>query len=215
MGYRGKLEEQDKARRLRAEGRTLADIASILSVSKSSVSLWVRDIPIEIVRRAPVRHRPHPQHEAKLAQIATCDEQGIIRLSALSDPAFLAAGAALYAGEGSKGDGKVLFANTDPGMVRFFCLWLRRFFTIDESRLRARVYLHEGLSIEDAEQFWSDLICIPLTQFRAPYRATPDPSIRRTKHVHGCMYVYYCCSRTHREIMGLVRALLSSNAIPG
>jgi hypothetical protein len=27
--------------------------------------------------------------------------------------------------------------------------------------------------------------------------------------------VGYSCSRTHREIMGLVRALLSSSALPG
>jgi hypothetical protein len=179
------------------------------------VSLWVRDIPIEIVRRRPIRRTPHPHQVAKIAEIAACNEEGVRRFRDLSDAAFLAAGAALYAGEGSKRDGKVLFANTDPGMVRFFCAWLRRFFAVDESRLRARVYLHEGLSIEAAEQFWSELTAIPLTQFKAPYRAKPDPSIRRTKHVNGCMYVYYCCSRTHREIMGLVRALLSSKAIPG
>jgi hypothetical protein len=71
------------------------------------------------------------------------------------------------------------------------------------------------LSIADAEQFWSELTAIPLTQFKAPHRAKPDPSIRHTKHINGCAYVYYCCSRTHREIIGLVRALLSSEAIPG
>ena len=45
MGYRGKVKEQEKARVLRAQNRTLADIAQTLSVSKSSVSLWVRDVP--------------------------------------------------------------------------------------------------------------------------------------------------------------------------
>ena len=43
------------------------------------------------------------------------------------------------------------FANTDATMVAFFCAWLRRFFTIDESRLRVRVYLHEGLDLDAAE----------------------------------------------------------------
>ena len=45
MGYRGKLEAQEKARRMRAENMTLADIAATLRVSKSSVSVWVRDVP--------------------------------------------------------------------------------------------------------------------------------------------------------------------------
>ncbi|MGZ6927725.1 MAG: hypothetical protein ACXVJF_13480 [Acidimicrobiia bacterium] len=38
-------------------------------------------------------------------------------------------------------------------MVRFFCAWLRRYFEIDESRLRVRVYLHEGLDLEAAHSF--------------------------------------------------------------
>ena len=209
MGYRGKVELQEKARLMRAEGRTLADIAAALGVAKSSVSLWVRDIDVEIRRRSPVRRRPHAQHVAKLAEIAECDRLGIERIGMLSDDAFLAAGAALYAGEGSKTDGKVVFANTNASMIAFFCVWLRRYFDVDESRLRARLYLHEGLDLDAAESFWSEVTGIPRAQFQAPYRAKPDPSIRRTKHEFGCAYVYYCCSRTHREIMGLVRALLS------
>ena len=67
MGYRGKVEQQEKARLLRAENRTLADIAETLGVSKSSVSLWVRDVPFTpSKRRYGPQRRPHPQHLAKL-----------------------------------------------------------------------------------------------------------------------------------------------------
>ncbi len=53
MGYRGKVKEQEQARALRAQNRTLADIARTLGVSKSSVSLWVRDVPFTpTLRRA-------------------------------------------------------------------------------------------------------------------------------------------------------------------
>src|SRR4051812_48651455 len=146
MGYRGKVEQQEKARLLRAEGRTLLDIAQTLGVAKSSVSLWVRDVEFQVQpRRASAPRRPHPQHLAKLAEIEECDRKGAERIDRLSDDAFLAAGAALYAGEGSKRDGKVTFANTNSEMMAFFCAWLRRYFDVDESRLRARVYLHEGL----------------------------------------------------------------------
>jgi hypothetical protein len=100
-------------------------------------------------------------------------------------------------------------------MIQFFCAWLRRFFDIDESRLRVRVYLHQGLDLDAAEQHWSDVTGIPLHQFRAPYRAEANPTIRRNKHEFGCVYVAYGCSATHRRIMGLMSALLSSEAIPG
>ncbi len=88
----------------------------------------------------------------------------------LSRQAFLAAGAALYAGEGAKRDGKVVFANSDPRMVAFFCAWLRRFFDIVETRLTVRVYLHEGLDLDAAQLHWSQVTGVPLSQFRTGYR---------------------------------------------
>jgi len=210
------VDAQEKARVMRAEGRTLLDIATTLGVAKSSVSVWVRDVEFEPrARRISANRRPHPQHVAKLAEIAECDELGAERIGSLSDEAFLAAGTALYAGEGSKTANAVTFANTDPAMVAFHCAWLRRFFDIDESRLRVRVYLHEGLDLNEAEAFWSDITGVPREQFRTPYRAKADPSIRRVKHQNGCVYVRYCCARTLRVILGLVRALLSLEAIPG
>ena len=133
----------------------------------------------------------------------------------LSDQAFLAAGAALYAGEGSKVGNCVSFANTDPNMVALFCRWLRTFFQIDSSRLRARVYLHDGLDLPRAEAFWSDVTDIPLEQFRGGYRAANDPTLRHNKHEHGCIYVRYCCVTTYRAVMGIVEALLSSNLPSG
>ena len=221
MGYRGKVKEQEQARRLRRQGHTLNEIAGALGVSKSSASLWVRDV--EFTPRLPLGNRNHgPRNRApnalqrrKQAAIETLKAEGIERIGELSDDAFLAAGVALYAGEGSKTDGEVRFANTAPAMVAFFMSWLRRFFDIDEERLRVRVYLHQGLDLEAAHAFWSHLTGIPVSQFRAPYRAVADPTIRKTKHVNGCVYVGYSSARTHRAIMGLIEALLSSGAIPG
>ena len=132
-----------------------------------------------------------------------------MRIGQLSEREFLVAGIALYAGEGTKRDGAVTFANSDPRMILFFCVWLRRFFEPDESRLRVRLYLHQGLDLEAATSFWSTLTGIPTEQFGRPYRAIPDPSIRRSKHPLGCPAVGYSCSRTHRAIIGLTEALLS------
>jgi hypothetical protein len=216
LGYRGKVKEQEQACTLRAQNHTLADIARTLGVSKSSVSLWVRDVPFTPTLRLRGPHRrPHPAHEAKLRQIKELNREGRERIGRLSEEEFLVGGVALYAGEGAKGDGTVQFANTDAAMIWFFCAWLRRFFDVDASRLRVRVYLHQGLNLESAEAFWSKLTGVPREQFRQAHRAVPDASIRHNKHEHGCAYVYCCCSKTHRQIMGLVRALLSTNAIPG
>jgi hypothetical protein len=76
-------------------------------------------------------------------------------------------------------------------------------------------YLHEGLDLAASIAFWSALTSIPPSQFQKPYRAVPDPTIRRAKHVHGCVSIDYSCSATHRSIMGLVIALLGDAVNPG
>jgi hypothetical protein len=218
MGYRGKLAEQRQARRLRRAGLPLAEIAATLGVSKSSVSLWVRDVELAgpVVRPARGRRRePNALQRRKQGEIERLLEEGRARVGRLSEREFLVAGAALYAGEGTKRDGAVRFANSDPRMIVFFCCWLRRFFEVDESRLRVRLYLHEGLDLAATIAYWSALTGVPPSQFGKPYRAVPDPSIRHAKHVHGCVTVSYSCSATHRGVMGLVSALLSDGAIPG
>ena len=217
MGYRGRVEDRERARQLRAEAWTLQQIADELGVARSSVSLWVRDVsftPGPRNRGAPSQ-RLHPQHVARVDEIERLRAEGIARIGELSRKELLIAGTALYAGEGSKTDGRVAFANSDPRMVHFFVRWLRAFFTVDESRLRMRLYLHEGLDLDAATRFWSDLTAIPEAQFGAPYRAVPDSSIRSTKHPLGCPSVVYNCSRTHRAIMGLVEALLTCPGLPG
>jgi hypothetical protein len=213
MGYRGKVAAQDEARRMRAEGECVIDIARALGVAKSSVSLWVRDVEFEArPRRGARRREPNALQRRKQAEIDAMIAEGRHQIGALSEREFLVAGAALYAGEGSKRDGCVKFANSDPRMMAFFATWLRHFFSIDESRLRVVVYLHEGLDLEEAEATWAQFTGVPRKQFTKAYRAAPNASIRTTKHAHGCAYLVYSCSRTHRAIMGLVTALLTSHA---
>jgi transcriptional regulator with XRE-family HTH domain len=212
MGYRGKLPEQRRARELRAQAWTLLEIAEELGVSKSSVSLWVRDVEFAARPRRKTAARsqgPNKLRARKLAQIEHYDERGRERLRSLDEQAFLTAGVALYAGEGAKTDGRVRLANTDPDIIRFFCDWLRRFFSIDESRFRGYLYLHEGLDLEAASEHWAEIAGIPLSQFRKPYRAVPRSDLDSGKHPMGCFTVAYGCSATHREIMGLVRALFA------
>lgn len=210
MGYRGKLGERGRARELRRAAWTLEEIAGELGVAKSSVSLWVRDVDFEPRPRGRARRRaPNALQRRKAQEIEDLRAAGLVRLGELSEQAFLAAGAALYAGEGAKRDGAIIFANSDERIIRFFCEWLRAFFEIDESRMRVTVYLHEGLDLDTAQQHWSGVTGVPLSQFLKPYRPAANPSLRTTKHQHGCAYVRYNCARTHRAIMGLTATLLS------
>jgi hypothetical protein len=116
VGYRGKQAEQARARELRAESWTLTAIAAELGVSKSSVSVWVRDVPFvpRPRNRGASTQRPHPLAVAKQAEVAAFAAAGTAAIGQLSGRDLLVAGVALYAGEGSKTDGTVEFANLPP-----------------------------------------------------------------------------------------------------
>ena len=171
MGYRGKVAQQEQARLLRADGMTLLDIAHRLGVSKSSVSLWTRDVDFTPLPRVRARRRgPNALQRRKQAEIDELLADGVARIGRLSVREFLVAGAALYAGEGSKGYSEVKLANTNPRIIAFFCAWLRRFYDIDESRVRVQLYLHEGLDLEMANPL---LVCADRRAAAAVHQAVP------------------------------------------
>ncbi len=74
MGYRGKLVERDAARALRSQGLTMPAVAERLGVSRSSVSLWTRDVPFQPPARPDRRawtpdRRPSALHLRKLGAV--------------------------------------------------------------------------------------------------------------------------------------------------
>jgi hypothetical protein len=71
-------------------------------------------------------------------------------------------------------------------------------------RERARALRAEGWTLGHSLLVGSD---------RSASNTIPYAVSRR--HPMGVASVTYSCSRTHRQVMGLVAALLSSEAIPG
>ena len=217
MGYGGKYEEQQRARELRAEAWTLNEIAQELGVSKASVSVWVRDV--QFVPRPRNRGHPagprHPMRVKKEAEIARLRQQAEQWLSTLSDRDLTMYCLGLYQGEGAKTPGALSMANTNPMILLMLVTWLRRTFEIDETRLRVRLYLHEGLDIDAATTHWSDVLEIPQDQFHKPYRPAADPSRRSAKHLYGCATLVYSCATTHRTVLAMIEAVSCRFILPG
>jgi hypothetical protein len=129
------------------------------------------------------------------------------------DHAMFALG--LYAGEGAKTNNEASMANTNPGYLQVYLAWLRGQFNVDESRLKAVLYLHEDLDLDAAQCHWSEVLGVPLAQFRKPYRAVANESIRSRKHIFGCATVRYPSAITQRRVMARIEAIVCRFTDPG
>ncbi|MFJ5531552.1 hypothetical protein [Streptomyces sp. NPDC093261] len=157
-----------RARELRLQGWTYDRIEAELGCAKSSVSLWVRDLPKP--------ERRDPQEQAKLAARKRWEHELTIRdekrrqtkaaaaqeIGDLSDRELFAIGVALYWAEGTKDKPharreRVTFVNSDSGVIRLFLAWLE-LLGVEREDIGYRLMIHESADVEAAEKYWADLV---------------------------------------------------------
>jgi len=189
-----------KARELRAQGLSYNKIAAELGISKSSVSLWVRDIPcperfryIHNERRVEGLRK---YNAARSARHAAEIETAAAELGELTDREILISGAIAYWCEGSKNKqnrkvNRVVFINSDPGLISFFLRFLD-VAGVDRDDLILRVHIHENADAEAAQRFWLEVTGTRTSQFRPPALKRHNPKTHRTNvgdNYHGCLRI--------------------------
>ncbi|MEU6507269.1 hypothetical protein [Streptomyces sp. NPDC046942] len=159
---------RDRARELRLQGWTYDQIQVELGCSKSSISLWVRDLPRP--------ERRDPAEQAKLAsrkrwehELSVRDEErqktksaAASEIGTMSTRELFIAGVALYWAEGTKDKPharreRVTFVNSDPTMIRLFLAWLD-LLQVERERIRFHLMIHESADIEAAEHYWAGVV---------------------------------------------------------
>ena len=168
-----KTKEQVRARQLRSdEGHSIKEIARLVGVSRSSVSLWVRDVPLtprqveNLLQKNPAYNKQlrgaNRIAETSRARRASYQEEG--RLLARTSDALHAAGAMLYWAEGDKGSKNAArLSNSDPEVLRFFLRFLRTYFDVPDEKLRVTCHLFADhiARQREIEQFWLDICDLP------------------------------------------------------
>ena len=223
MSYAGKLELKLQARDLRKKGLSVKEIQKRLKVSKSSVSLWVRDIKLtkKQLKKLYLNSRTGALKGSIIAamnKIRAREEltrkllkEGMKEIGTLSKRDKFITGVAMYFAEGSKGDKNVSFSNTDPKAIKFMVDWFRNFCKVPEKKFRASLYLHDNLNERRAKQFWSKLTKIPLDQFRKSYIVRNNPNrLRKVRHIYGVLKITVSNANLHRKIMGWISGVFKN-----
>ncbi|WP_335940148.1 hypothetical protein [Streptomyces sp. PTD5-9] len=205
-----------KARELRLQGMTYDQIQVELGCSKSSISLWVRDLPKPEPRYTDEERRA--LMNAGLSRLRAAQDEDRRRTKAqacaavgeLSDRELFLAGVTLYWAEGAKDKTysrreSLLFINSDPNVITLYLRWLE-LLGVTRERLHLRVSIHESADVAGAERFWADLTGVPVTSFQKATLKKHNPrTVRKNtaETYRGCLIIYVIKSaELYRRVEG-------------
>jgi hypothetical protein len=174
-----KPQEKQAARLLRHDGMPYKRIASTLGVSVNSAYRWTKDIELTPEQKHLNLRGPsgplNPERVRKAgaswaarcrSRRAVCQAEG--RRTAREQDHLHLAGCMLYWAEGSKRRHAIEFTNSDPHMLLLFRRFLTDALRVDLAsiRLTINVYTGNGLTIEEIESHWLDLLGLPRSSVR-------------------------------------------------
>ncbi|OGF65255.1 hypothetical protein A2Z53_02665 [Candidatus Giovannonibacteria bacterium RIFCSPHIGHO2_02_42_15] len=142
------------ALKFRRQGWSIKHIARHLKVAKSTASIWCRDLVLTPRQKSVLvekaikaghygRMKGANYNKEKKEQITQFfKDEGIKKISIISDREFLISGLSLYWAEGSKKD-KLSFVNTEPGMILFMYKWFSEVMGVKKEDFMPRIFINE------------------------------------------------------------------------
>jgi len=173
--------KKNKALKLRKDGRSINEIATTLDISKSTVSMWCRDVqlgPKQIERLAKRQEVGSYKGRMKflerirnerIKEVAFLRRQGIKETGKLNKRDLFIAGIAMYWSEGytyPNGD-QVGFTNSDPKIILLILKWFKENCRVADDKISLQVKINKihKNRIREVENYWSRLTKVPLSQF--------------------------------------------------
>jgi transcriptional regulator with XRE-family HTH domain len=208
---------KNKAVALRKKGFSFREISERIGISKSTASLWLRDVNLSRIAKKriyklgvdgrnkgneSVRNRIADEDKKILANVKNSINQCALLKNDLKVICAL-----LYWCEGGKTEkSQLTFINSDPKLIEYFLGILRKAFNVDEKRFRVLVHVHNYHNIEKQIKFWSNITRIPETQFTKPYNK-PNTGKRIKEDYQGCISIRYYGREIRQEMLFLINEI--------
>ncbi len=188
---------KNDAIKLRKKGLSYGEIKKRLLVSKSTLSLWLKDVQLTEEQKKKFYTKniinlskgPQSQKERRIREINeiinTSKKEISNRLSLESYKLF---GTALYWAEGSK-TGKFEITNSDPYLILFMVNWFDKVFDVKPNNLKAWLNIYPQQDDKEIKKFWSELTGIPLDNFGKSFIKPANKNYRKNNLYYGTIKV--------------------------
>ena len=221
-----KAAQRDKALELRIEKQLgYRTIAKQLSVSKSTLSRWLKDVPLSEKRILQLRREGWSRGEASRERFRNTmrakrqkREQEIYneqlkKFKIITQQSVFVAGLMLYLAEGDKKDPyHIGLANTDPEVIEFFLWWLYKFSNVNKEDVKLQLHLYSSMNIEREQKFWMGVTNLSHKHFYKhqirPLR--PSSFSYRESFRHGTCKIYVYGFKKTAELMLSIKAFLAT-----
>ncbi len=213
-----KLELKAKALKLRARGMSYNQIKLSIKVSKSTLSLWLREYPLKPEQMRLLRDFSEVRIEKFRQTMLGKREkrfEGIYKEEKakqlpLSERELFIAGLFLYWGEGTK-DLRYPLAlyNTNPQIIKFGLGWYVKGLKLPLSKINIQLHLYSDMNIREEMKYWSKELKVPLSQFPKPYikKSKKSDINRKGSFGHGtCGWVVHDV-RLKERVMAAIKAI--------
>lgn len=186
-----------KAIRLRKKGLSYNEIRKKIGVAKSTLSFWLKDIPLSPEHRKRLYTKqiqilakgPQSQRERRLREVERIIKEAEREIQVpLSFETYRLMGAALYWAEGSKGK-RFQMTNSDPYLILFTVRWIKLVFKISPKNLKARLNIYPQQNETEIKKFWSDLTGIPFDNFGKSYIKPISKGYKKNTLYYGTIRV--------------------------
>lgn len=166
------------------DGKSIKDVAGILSCSSHQVSYWMLKYNINarsISEAIYLKNNPGG------------DPFNFTAPKTLKAAELLGFGLGLYWGEGTKADKcSVRLGNTDPALIKKFMEFLVKTFKIEKSDLKFGLQLFTDIDEKEAMDFWVERLKIKKSQFyKTVITKSRSLGTYRKKNRFGVITVYY------------------------
>ena len=167
--YKKSLKED--AVKLRKEGNSYSFISTKLSVAKSTLSNWLKDvefIPNDLFNRNVLNNRKKLvflSRVDKLKSIVEANTYAKKEIGVLTKRDHFMFGLAIYLGEGSKIGNYLRISNSDPRIIKFSMEWFKTHFGVGNSCFRIRIHMYPDNNEEEVIRFWMKTLALKREAF--------------------------------------------------